>query len=309
MADMVLSIIIPTRNQARTLVPLLEALQRLKTPHGWTVEIVAGYYESHDHTLDVLQRNGIRIAYAPEVGPGAGRNAAAGLSRGDLLYFLDSDARPVGEDFLIRLVRIAGRLGGFGAFGGPILLPPEQRWNPVAVADHFACWFNWHERRPSQRTRLFQPSVSLVIPRAVYQSVGGFDDRIRVFEDYEMQRRILKRHLPIYFVREFPVTHCARGAPWRSWRHSWYWGGPFRETYLKKVPDYPLRFPLGSRLFALNVPGLYARRMRMVLRSAWHVSRWQTCYAFPFTAATVLAWVLAVAFGRGAPRPEQAAPV
>ena len=309
MADRILSIIIPTRNQGRTLAKLIETLQRLRLPRGWQAEIIAGYTESTDNTLEILEAHGIRTVHCMTSGPGPARNEAARVARGELLYFVDSDVCPLGDDFLIRLLRVARSLGRFGAFGGPILLPESDRWNPVAIADHFACWFNWTALRPSGRSKLFQPTVSLVVPRDVFVKIGGFKEDVRVLEDHEIQLRLRRRRYPIYFIQSMAVSHAPRGTLARSCRHSWYWGGPFREIFLKTTPGFPLRFPVGSKAFALNLPWLYARRIRLVLKSAWRTSRWQTCYCLPFLAITVLAWALGVVFGEGRPGQHVVTPV
>jgi GT2 family glycosyltransferase len=309
MTERTLSIVVPVRNQGRALRRLLDRLSTLKQPAGWRVETIGVYTPSEDDTLAVLERSGVTIVPCPGIGPGIARNAGVAAATGELLYFIDADACPVGDDFLVRLVAIARRLKDFGAFGGPILLAPHQRWNPVALGDHLACWFNWHPARPSQRTTLFQPTVSLVMRRAVFDTLGGFDPALRVLEDFDLQSRVLRQRLPIYFIRELAVTHEARGSLWRSWRHSWYWGAPFRSAYVEQVKGYALPYPPDSTRFWRNLPHLYRRRMRLVLRAAWKVSRRDTVIAAPFIAATVFAWALAVVLGKGQPRAVQAAPV
>ena len=308
-AGRTLSIVIPVRNQGRTLKVLLETLRHLAPPPGWTVEIIPVYTDSCDDTLDVLQRSGLRFVNCEGVGVSAARNTGAMHARGALLYFIDADACPVGDDFLVRLIAIAVKLRRFGLFGGAILLPPQQRWNPVAIADHWACWFNWHPRRPSQRSFLFQPGLSLAMPKAVLEACGGFDPALRVLEDFDLAHRVMARVLPVYFVNSLVVTHEARGSLWRSWRHSWYWGGPFRSSYLARNPKPALWFAVGHRLFAFNLPLIFWRRMRLVLRAAWANSKWQTCYGFVFLAATVFAWALAVICGPEQPAKTSAAPV
>jgi GT2 family glycosyltransferase len=305
-----LSIVIPVRNQARTLDALLRKLKSLPAPPGWSVEIIAGYTDSRDDTLAVLQAHGIRTVTSPVPGPGAARNAAAALARGSLLYFIDADACPADERFLIRLVQVAIRLRPFGAFGGPILLDPALRFNPIAVGDHWACWFNWSGRRRSSRTALFQPTVSLVVPRRVFEAFGGFDPALRVLEDFEFQERLLRKNLPLYFVQDLAVTHRARSTLWRSWRHSWYWGGPFRAEILAKGRSHQkIPYPVGSRLFWLSAPAIFLGRLRLLLRIAWRCSRWETCFGFPFLVLTVLVWALGVVLGRDQPGASTEAPV
>ncbi len=304
-----LSIIIPVRNMAATVNVLLDRLKTLRAPQGWDVEIIAAYNDSTDDTLAVLQEYDVKIVRSEQIGPGVVRNEAVRNCRGDLLYFIDADACPVGDDFLEHLVQTAIRLGRFGAFGGPILLDPAQQRNPIAVADHFACWFNWSVRRPTQRTTLFQPSVNLAVAKTIFDTVGGFDQDFRVLEDFEFQQRLQQNKLPIFFVHDLAVTHRARGSLLGSWRHSWYWGGPFRSVILRGMAPGKLRYPVGSRLFFANLPRLFWSRMRLVTRSAWRISRWQTCVSFVFVVATVWIGTLATIYGPDQPRPERPAPV
>ena len=300
-----LSIVIPVKNGAATLPALLDALARQATPPGWQVEIVAGYTPSRDDTLKILRERGVAVAEGPVPGPSATRNAAVRESSGALLYFIDADAAPVGDDFLVRLVAAAiqlGRIGRLGGFGGPILLDPAQAGNPIARADHFACWFNWSDRRPSQRSILFQPTVSLAMPRAVFDALGGFDEDILILEDFELQARAQARGFRLYFVRELAVVHRARATLSKSWRHSWSWGTPYQANYLAKAGGKELRFPVGSPWFALNLPFIFARRLRLVMRAARRSAPPAAMLAAPFTAATVFAWALAVVVGDGRSR-------
>lgn len=306
-ADQTLSVIIPAMNAATTLPALLDTLLELEMPAGWQKEIIASYTESHDDTLAILQARPVQIVRCTTIGPSAARNTGVQAATGVLLYFIDADARPVGTDFFVRLIRTAVSLGKrkrLGAFGGPILLEPSQNRNPIAHGDHFACWFNWSPARRTQQTTLFQPTVSLAMPHAVFKSLGGFDPAIRVMEDFDLQRKALRANLRLYFVQDLAVTHHARGRLLTSWRHSWYWGTPYRSGFLEKVRDPRLKVPVQSKWFWLNLPFIYARRMRLVTRSAWRNSRKAAIWALPFIACTVFAWSLAAVVGKGQPDPE-----
>lgn len=303
-----LSVVIPVKDGGATLPALLNALGQQQPVRGWRVEVVAGYTPSSDDTARILQERKIRFNVSEKLGPSAARNAGARLATGSLLYFIDADAMPVGDDFLRRLVHVAndlGRRGRLGAFGGPILLDPAQGANPVAVADHFACWFNWHEKRPNQRTKLFQPTTSLAMPHEVFRRLGGFNENIQVLEDFDLQSRMLGCGLQIYYINELRVAHRARGSLMQSWKHSWSWGLPYRNNYLTRADAEKLRFPLRSRWFFLNLPFFFVRRMRLVMRAAWRVSPRRALLTFPLIAATVFACALAVAAGKLDPAQRQ----
>lgn len=83
MARQTISIIIPVRNQAKTLGPLLDSRLRLKVPAGWEKEIIAAYTESTDDTLAVLQQKKIDVVQSTEIGPGPARNVAESSGRKD----------------------------------------------------------------------------------------------------------------------------------------------------------------------------------------------------------------------------------
>ncbi|MGQ0741114.1 MAG: glycosyltransferase family 2 protein [Alphaproteobacteria bacterium] len=169
----ILSVIIPVRNHARPLKRLLDNLARQKIPAGWTVEVIAVDNGSTDNTAEIIRASGVRYARCSELGPGPARNRGVELARGKLLYFIDADACPVNDDHYVRILASTQRLlreGAFGALGGAILPPRHQLWNPIAIGDHWACWFNWHPKRSPQRTKLFQPGISLVMLRGVFEA-------------------------------------------------------------------------------------------------------------------------------------------
>jgi GT2 family glycosyltransferase len=296
----VLSVIIPVRNQAGPLKRLLDNLKTQKAPPGWEVEIIVAENMSTDNTPDVVRESGVKFVICETLGSGAARNAGARAARGNIFYFIDADACPAQDDHLLVLLSVAARVRPFGAFGGAILLPPHQRWNPVAIGDHWACWFNWHAKRPPQRTTLFHPAASLVVSRAAFNAVGGFDPKLMIFQDMEFQHRLLRAGFSLFYAPKFAVTHEARSSLRRTCLHSWSWGGPFRTRYLTDVANYPLKYPLGDKRFARNLPTLYSRRMKLVTQAAWANSKFQTCYAYPFLALTVLVWTMGVIWG-----PEQ----
>jgi glycosyltransferase involved in cell wall biosynthesis len=306
----ILSVIIPVRNQAGPLSRLLDRLRHQAIPPDWLVEVIVVDNSSTDQTAAVIKASPFTYVLCTELGSGAARNAGVRASRGSLLYFIDADTLPGSDEQFVTLIQIAMRIGPdrFGAFGGAVVIPPNQRWNPIAIADHWACWFNWHPGRKPQRTKLFQPGLSLVATRRAFDAVGGFDNSLTIMQDMEFQHRLMKHGFAIYFTPRLVVMHEARGSLWRSWRHSWSWGGPFRERYLPTVPDYGLKYPLGDPRFFRNLVPLFRRRFRMVTRIARANAKWQAVYCYPFLAATIFAWAYAVVGGRE-PTHEQHSPI
>lgn len=302
MSHRLLSIIIPVRNGGSPLADLLGSLSTLTLPTGWEKEVVVGYQPSRDDTLETLRASGAKIVFDNSTGPSSNRNAAAREAKGELFYFIDADACPGRLDLLERLIEAADQIQDLGACGGPILLHPMQSWNPIAIADHLACWFLWHPHRPSGPS-FFQPGASILVPRTVFEKVGGFNESLYVFDDYEFEQRIQKIGYGIYFEQAAPITHWARATICSTVRHSWRWGLPVRQTYLNTLPEQRFAFQHRPRLFWINLPLIYLNRMRLMLPQCWRHSKVQTIYSFPFLALTVFAWAAAASFGRGQPPP------
>ncbi|MDP7269870.1 MAG: glycosyltransferase, partial [Gammaproteobacteria bacterium] len=228
MTTKTLSIIIPVRNQPDTLDELLGSIGQQSRPAGWDVEVICVDNSSTDRTPDVIRSYDAVYLLETTLGPSVARNAGAAASTGELIWFIDADAVPLGNDFLQKIVTTAGELGDFGGFGGPILLPEVQKNNPIAFADHMACWSAWHQWRPTEHSG-FQPT-SIVVRRSVFEEVGGYDTDIRVLEDWDLQLRLeASRQLkegpdapprPVWHVQSLAVSHRARGSLVRTLKHS-----------------------------------------------------------------------------------------
>lgn len=317
MSKPVLSVIIPVRNQPDTLDDLLRNLADQPAPEGWEVEVICVDNASTDSTPEVIRAHDqVRYLLETRLGPSFARNAGAAQARGELLWFMDADAVPLAADFLQRIVDTAAELGDFGGFGGPILLPRAQFNNPIAFADHMACWSAWHEWRPTGESG-FQPT-SIVVRREVFASVGGYNTDIRVLEDWDLQMRLERSRQategadaplrPVWFVASLPVAHSARSTVSRSLRHSWYWGLPSRRGWLERSGIAVRRYER-PWLRWLTLPGLLWMRARHPLYIGWRVSRLRTVLSLPFLLLTLTAWSAAVIVGQGQPDDDYLAPV
>jgi GT2 family glycosyltransferase len=316
MQSKTLSIVIPVRNQPDTLDALLCSLDNQVRPEGWGVEVICVDNSSTDNTADVIRSHAVVYLLESTLGPSVARNAGARAAQGELLWFIDADAAPLGTDFLQKIIATADELGDFGGFGGPILLPAAQKNNPIAFADHMACWSAWNQWRPTEHSG-FQPT-SIVVRRSVFEEVGGYDTAIRVLEDWDLQLRLeSSRQIeegpdaplrPVWHVQSLAVSHSARSSLSRTLKHSWYWGLPSREGWLERsgVSVANLERPV---LRWLALPGLLAMRARHPLSTAWRVSKIRTLLSLPFLFLTLLVWAIAVIVGQGQPDDSHLAPV
>ena len=187
-----ISIIIPTLNEAKTLPRLLGDLARIAA----AAEVIVVDGGSADETRTAARRAGARLV---RTRAGRGRQLAAGArsSRGDILLFLQADSRFPANG----LQRIADALqAALAAPGGNFRLIFDG-------GDRFSHWltgfYAWIRRRG-----FYYGDSGIFVRRAVYESLGGIDP-FPLMEDYSFVRR-LERAGPTVCIQNPPLVTSAR---------------------------------------------------------------------------------------------------
>ncbi len=168
-----ISVVIPTLNEAANLPALLAALAREATPHE--VLVVDG--GSRDATRVLAHQAGARVL-ASEPGRGQQLAAGAAASAGRVLLFLHADSRfPAGG-----LARIKAALDADPACpGGNFRLVFDG-------GDGFSRWLNGYYAWIRARGFYYGDSAIFVRRRA-YETLGGIRP-IALMEDYDFVRRL-----------------------------------------------------------------------------------------------------------------------
>lgn len=187
-----ISVVVPTLNEAARLPALLDELAREDEAH----EVVVADGGSRDATIEIARRRGVRVIVA-EPGRGLQLRAGAAASSGDILLFLHADSRfPRGG-----LARLRPALERAPALvGGNFRLVFDG-------GDGFSRWltgfYAWIRRRG-----LYYGDSGIFVRRAAYDAAGGIPP-IAVLEDYAFVRR-LERLGPTCCIDEPPLVTSAR---------------------------------------------------------------------------------------------------
>lgn len=193
-----ISVIIPTLDEAATLPQLLQALRQEPTP----AEIVVVDGGSRDGTASIAHRANVRVLTAAR-GRGAQLRAGAEAASGDVLLFLHADSRfPAGglrriEEALTASPELIGgnfRIVFDGADG-------FSRW-----LTGFYAWFRGHG--------LYYGDSGIFVRRRVYQALGGVRP-IALMEDYDFSRR-LERAGPTCCLEDVALVSSSRRFRGRS---------------------------------------------------------------------------------------------
>lgn len=194
-----ISVVIPTLDAEQTLAPALAALIPAAVD-GFIREVIVVDGGSRDRTLTVAENAGVEII---ETSPGRGHQLRAGAKRARFpwLLFLHADTElgpgweSAAASFMdkVDLGRIPPAAAAFR------FRLADDGWKPRAL-----------EAAVAVRCALFRMPYgdqALLIPRALYDTIGGFSEQ-PLMEDIDIVRRIGRRRL--HMLRADAITSAIR---------------------------------------------------------------------------------------------------
>lgn len=273
------SAIIPTYNRGNVVCEAIDSVLQQNYPH---LEVIVVDDGSKDETQEKLKAYGnkIRVVTQENAGPAVARNRGIAVSRGDLIAFLDSDDLWLPS----KLERQVALLQRAGESVPCCLCNIMMRWLDREIASFDVAWLNppveegvWLNVDEVLATRFVLFNQAIVIRREVLERIGGFDESLRFYEDYDLPLR-LSLEGPWAFVREPLVI-------WRQTKGSLISEVPEKtvqlagmmvqvlERQLTKVKDGPqyasLRIILSRELKRAR---RHLRLARMGQTGSWHAS-------------------------------------
>ena len=167
-----LSIIIPTFNEERSICHTLDAVSRVRG----CVEVIVVDGGSFDKTIQIVLDRGVRVITSSR-GRGAQMDAGACATRGEVLWFLHADTRPPEE----AAERIAEALSDPQVIAGNFAV----RFDGHRIAARFLTWLYPHLRKLG----LYYGDSAIFVRRETYDKAGGFKP-FPIFEDLDLMRRL-----------------------------------------------------------------------------------------------------------------------
>lgn len=211
MDDPLVSVIMPIRNEEAFIERSLGAVLGQDYPAD-AMEILVADGESDDRTLDVIGRmaGAERVRVIPNPGriQAAGLNAAIRQARGEIVVRIDGHT-VIAPDYVRACVRALQTTGAQNAGGAmdPAGLTPMGRAIAAAGKSRFAVPSAFHVSREPQYT----DTVYLgAFRRAVFETVGLYNEHVGVNEDYELNHRISQAGGKIYFSPDIRSTYFGR---------------------------------------------------------------------------------------------------
>ncbi len=229
------SVIVPAYNSAHTIGACLESLKALHYPDYETIVIDDG---STDSTAQIVEASQTRLIRGDHRGLAAARNAGIEAASGEIVAFIDSDAR-ADADWLYHLVEAITRRGAAAA-GGPNFAPHNPHNN-----DAFAHAPGIPREVRGDGDELTQLcGCNMAITKTALAEVGGFDASfIAAGDDVDLAWRLAElpeeKRAPLVDAPGAVVIH-ERRATMRDYLRQQRGYGAGEGLLYKK---YPLRTP------------------------------------------------------------------
>ena len=191
--DSTISIIIPVLNEEEIIAHLVRYLLKVDTNHIKEVIVVDG--GSDDRSVSEASKAGAIVIEANQTGRAIQMNKGAQKATGDILYFLHADTYPP-NNFCLAITNAVQK--GYDA--GCFRLSFDQN-HPLL--DFYA----WCTRFRFDAFRF--GDQSLFVKRDTFQTLGGFDARMDIMEDFEIIKR-LKQHYSFILLPQAVTTSARR---------------------------------------------------------------------------------------------------
>jgi glycosyltransferase involved in cell wall biosynthesis len=195
MKDLPVSVVIPACNAERF---LTEAIESVLAQSYEPVETIVVDDGSDDRTAEIAARyERVKLVRQENRGLPAARNAGVAASSGELLAFNDADDAMLPERLAIQVEHLRANPGV-----GCVLASQELAMEPDAELPFWAqgtetpLFDRFGDAARSETPDIY--TVSMVMSRALFDAVGGFDETMRdANEDVDLLFRLLERGVTI----------------------------------------------------------------------------------------------------------------
>jgi glycosyltransferase involved in cell wall biosynthesis len=222
------SLVIATYRRPERLANCLEAVAALDYPSD-RLEVVVVDDGGGIPLEPVLQpfraRLELRLLEAEHAGQSQARNLGVREARGDLLAFTDDDCRP-DSDWLVRLAR-RSLVEPDAALGGHTV--NALAGNSFAATSQLVIDIGYRTLNATSDQARFFTTNNLVVPRAGFEELGGFDVSLRTSEDRDFCSRWIAGGRRLVYVPDAIVRHFHDLTLSSFWRQHFAYGrGAFR---------------------------------------------------------------------------------
>lgn len=226
------SIVIPALNEEHVIGKCLDSIIQLDYP-AQQLEVIIVDNGSTDRTREITESYrpvlNISVLLRPDVNISALRNSGAAVATGDYFAFLDADVA-VRPDWLRNAEQVLVS-SGIQLIGGFYEVPENSSW--VARG-----WFD-RKVKGIDFTPSYLPSGNLLLSRADFLRIGGFDESLKTSEDCDFSYRARSLGLKLAQYHSLSAVHLGSPQTTRAFfrREVWHGTSVFR-VFLRNLHQF-----------------------------------------------------------------------
>lgn len=226
---MIMSFIIPARNEERTIGACLDAVGNLNHVRA-SYETILMDNGSTDKTVAIATQKGATVYTVPNVTISALRNLGAQKSQAEYLAFIDADC-VIETDWL---------RNALARFHDPAVACVGCHPNPPSVGSWVQrTWALQNRRAAGVEDVDWLPSMNIVVRKSAFVDVGGFNESLTTCEDVDFCYRLKKKGYrvlsdlslgSVHYGEARTVREFFKKERWRGqsnlqglWSHGFYW--------------------------------------------------------------------------------------
>ena len=178
-----ISVVVPTLNEEKYIEKTLLSIkaQTIKLPY----EIIVSDGKSRDKTVEIAKRYANKIVLCDKRGISIGRNLGARYSEGEILVFVDADT--------ILLPNTLEEIYKEVKKKSVALVSCPVAPSSYSPSFYFLYWFYNQFSRHS--IKVGKPQIAgmfMATRKEIFDLVGGFNNKLRILEDYDFSQRASK---------------------------------------------------------------------------------------------------------------------
>jgi len=223
------SVVIPTYNEAKY---ISQTLCALKNQTFKDFEIIVKDGQSRDETVRIAKKFTKKVVSIRDFSAGDARNQGAQHADGDIIVFMDADTVLPPET----LSRFCALMGDEGVVGASCRKVPQSS----SIGDHLLYEFVNISTFVSAMMGLGGAHGNcMIIKRAVFERIGGFNPNIIVAEEQELVRRASKFGRYVFLLDHCVFENPRRLQKWGRLRlYSAWFIGMFKSFMAGKKQAY-----------------------------------------------------------------------
>jgi glycosyltransferase involved in cell wall biosynthesis len=178
-----ISVIIPTLNEEKYIEKTLLALraQTIRVPY----EIIVSDGKSKDTTIKIAKKYANKIVIYNKKGISIGRNLGAKYAEGEILVFIDADTIVLPNT--LEEIYKEVRKKNVALVSCPVA---PSYYSPSL---YFLYWL--YNQFSKNTIKIGKPQIAgmfMATKRKIFNSVGGFDENLKILEDYDFSDKVSK---------------------------------------------------------------------------------------------------------------------